>query len=260
MSNPIISCDASAVSPADSSKAICTLISDIRTLIKLADETGRSRLANGIALNTRDAIAMVRLQESVVNRILDLSRAEKNHEGPAAINPPAGLDEREQLIWLMGRNSKEVDIERPDAHVEPSDDPMPKRSAFVKWANKHGLDTSVEKDVWGVLIFKHHHTQAMWTGWFSAPTAAAKGESTQNLGTIQEQAEAAFEVLRNEQKYIPGMPKLNGSLPSFVSGYISASNALAGRDGYYLHNNGNVYYDDGTLKMKNPAAGQGGKP
>jgi hypothetical protein len=169
------------------------------------------------------------------------------------------LDEREQLIWLMGLNSKGADIERPDAHVEPSDDPMPKRSAFVKWANEHGLDTAVEKDVWGALSFKHHQTQAMWIGWFSAPNTAPKSEPTQNLGVLQEQAEAAFEVLRNEQKYIPFMPKLNGSRPSFVSGYFAAFNLFSGRDGYYLHNDGNVYYDDGSLKMKNPSAGQGDK-
>lgn len=52
-------------------------------------------------------------------------------------------------------------------------DPMPKRTAFIKWCDGRALDASEDKDAWGARTFKHPHIQSMWEGWFNAPTAAA---------------------------------------------------------------------------------------
>lgn len=57
--------------------------------------------------------------------------------------------------------------------VVASEDPMPKRTAFVKWCEGRGLDASEDKDSWGVRKFKHAHIQSMWEGWFHAPAALA---------------------------------------------------------------------------------------
>jgi len=61
----------------------------------------------------------------------------------------------------------------PETAAKPSDagDPMPKRTAFLAWCKSRGLDTDTDKDAWGALKFKHSHIQAMWEGWFNAPTA-----------------------------------------------------------------------------------------
>lgn len=52
----------------------------------------------------------------------------------------------------------------------PTDDPMPKRTAFIAWCKSRGLDTDADKDAWGALTFKYPHIESMWEGWFNAPT------------------------------------------------------------------------------------------
>lgn len=47
---------------------------------------------------------------------------------------------------------------------------MPKRAAFIKWAEELALDVTEDRDVWGRRKFAHSHIQAMWEGWFNAPT------------------------------------------------------------------------------------------
>lgn len=49
---------------------------------------------------------------------------------------------------------------------------MPKRAAFIKWAEGRALDVAEDRDAWGERKFRHSHVEAMWQGWFSAPGAA----------------------------------------------------------------------------------------
>lgn len=63
----------------------------------------------------------------------------------------------------------------PKAVFQPAEkdaDPMPKRTAFLAWCKVRGLDADTDKDGWGRLKFKHSHIEAMWEGWFNAPSAA----------------------------------------------------------------------------------------
>lgn len=68
--------------------------------------------------------------------------------------------------------------------AEPHDqafvDLMPKRAAFLAWAEKRALDVTEDKDAWGNRKFAHSHVQVLWEGWFNAPsTYSAPSEAPQ---------------------------------------------------------------------------------
>lgn len=67
------------------------------------------------------------------------------------------------------------------APVAGPTDPMPKRTAFIAWCKSRSLETDVDKDAWGAHIFKHSHIQAMWEGWFNAPSVSVSVPAEQRF-------------------------------------------------------------------------------
>ena len=53
---------------------------------------------------------------------------------------------------------------------QASADLMPKRTAFIEWCKSRHLDSDEDRDAWGQRKFKHSHVEAMWEGWFNAPS------------------------------------------------------------------------------------------
>ncbi len=104
----------------------------------------------------------------------------------------------------------------------PSDDPMPKRTAFIAWCKSRGLETDVEKDAWGAQIFKHSHIQAMWEGWFNA--VAAPTGASQSAGV----AYVADFIDKRAQEYLDG-----NAGTEHDTGAIVWHCGEAGRDYYY---------------------------
>jgi hypothetical protein len=68
---------------------------------------------------------------------------------------------------------------------------MPKRAAFIQWANERALDTGEDVDAWGQRKFSQPHIESMWFGWFNAPATVYPADGTVspftviNLGTGQ---------------------------------------------------------------------------
>lgn len=56
-----------------------------------------------------------------------------------------------------------------------ADDLMPKRAAFIQWANDRALDTTEDVDAWGQRKFAQPHVESMWFGWFNFPAVTTTG-------------------------------------------------------------------------------------
>lgn len=81
--------------------------------------------------------------------------------------------EREVLATKAAAAEPELPSAIPGTKEQALVDLMPKRAAFLKWCKERGLDVTEDKDAWGQRKFKHSHIEALWCGWFNAPTEAA---------------------------------------------------------------------------------------
>lgn len=77
------------------------------------------------------------------------------------------------------------------------EDLMPKRAAFIKWAQDRALDVTEDRDAWGRRKFMHTHIEAMWEGWFNAPV---------------EPQQSVYRYIRPDEICIVGCPH-DGKMP-----------------------------------------------
>lgn len=55
---------------------------------------------------------------------------------------------------------------------------IPKRAAFIKWAQDRALDVTEDRDAWGKRKFAHSHIESMWEGWFHSPAVVYPADGT----------------------------------------------------------------------------------
>jgi hypothetical protein len=65
-----------------------------------------------------------------------------------------------------------------------AEDLMPKRAAFIRWAQSLALDVTEDVDAWGARRFAQPHIESMWFGFFNAPAVVYPEDGTVSPFTV----------------------------------------------------------------------------